>query len=192
MTQEPKIPTWQEFLTHTRQELRYLAEEFLFDEVRTDPVYFQVEFSNRTTRVRAAGYSYGHAFALEFGPVGEDDWWSLRALLAVRAIQLPEAFRHVSQLELVSRQAREFRRFASDVLTGDFSCVPALRDDRDRIRREGLEQQRRDHYERVVAAAARAFAIHDYVEFLRLVTPLESTWTKALELKVEIARKWLG
>jgi hypothetical protein len=191
MKHYPKVPKWPEFLAHTREELRYLVEEFSFDEVRADSANFQIDFANLTTRIRAEGGSYGHSFGLAFGPIGDADWWSLGLLLSVRAIELGR-YGSVSQLDLISHHARDLRQFASDVLRGDFSCIPALRALSERLHRESLEVQRRDHYERIVARAGKAFASHDYAEFLRLVTPLECMWSKAMKLKVEIARKKLA
>ena len=88
--------------------------------------------------------------------------------------------------------AIELRLFASDVLRGDLSCVPALRADRDRMNRERKEARRIHDYEGAVARAAEVFTSHDIRSFLCPVTPYKSLWSKAMTLKVEIIRRKLG
>lgn len=115
------VPTLDEFLSHTRESLRYL-EGFGFNEIET-PAYrnnnpFQLWFKADKRNVIVTGDGYGSSASIS---LEHDDGFELAEIYLVPEDRRPRNLgkQNPSQLEQVSQSASWLKEYGTDFLEGD-------------------------------------------------------------------------
>jgi hypothetical protein len=120
-------PSLDEFLSAVRREFAFLESEFGFTDQGTGPNPFSVIYRSDRTAVEVEGTQWGFGTQVMLSrlepSVGTPRFVPLWAILQLRA---PDGERVVSgQLRQLAIDASSLRRYATDVLQGDFTSFPA-------------------------------------------------------------------
>jgi hypothetical protein len=149
-------PAVKEFRAHAAREFQFLVEDFGFQEERVPRGRneFSVWFVNATTRVVVEGINWGFNARVAFGSAGPPDKFENCDLLDFIAIRCPGE--RTNAAELIHGQlhnlgafaqlgafAAILRRCGAQVLRGDLSVVPEIREIQRRRREEWEREERR-------------------------------------------------
>lgn len=138
-------PAVKEFRAHVATEFAYLTHDFGF---RRERVRLQNQFSasfvNDTTRVYVEGINWGGGARVAFGSAGPLEAFENFDLLDFASIRCPDRTTSAtatpqSQLSQLRALATLLRECGQEILRGDFSLAPQIRE---------LQRRRLDEWER--------------------------------------------
>lgn len=132
----------EKFRALSRQEFRYLVEDFDFVEQKIPNEesinQYQIQYANKSTFIKVEGIHYGQAIDVRIGRLKPEPWetykhYDLEDLIGIRCTEMsligPDGFSTSNdQAFQLKHYGSVLKKCAIDVLRGDFSIFPQLHD----------------------------------------------------------------
>lgn len=199
MNVEYYYPNQQELLDAIRTEFQFLVSDYGFaePEKRTDPYPnpYSVLFRKAQLEIVVEGHSYGGGTAVEIriskDALGkeQDSFW-IGWLTQIRRPDLlePEFPDKRGQLLQLPKLAHELKAVADDLLHGDLSILPQVRDAIAKARAEGEKHAAHQDFQRAEVRSQEAFRLHDYSSVVSILGPHRDLLNASSRKRLEIAK----
>jgi hypothetical protein len=199
MQVEEYIPNQQEFVNAIRAEFRFLVTDYGFAEPdeRTDPYPnpYSVLYRKAPIEILVEGISYGCGTDVEIrirkDALGkEQDRFSAGWLTQIRrpVFLVPEFPSKRGQLLQLPKLAYRLKSVADDILRGDLSILPQVRDVIAKARAEGEKHAAHQDFLRAEVRSQEAFRLHDYSAVVSLLGPHRNLLNASSRKRLEIAQ----
>jgi len=199
MNVEYYTPNKEEFLDAIRIEFQFLASDYGFaePEKRTDPYPnpYSVLYRKAPIEILIEGISYGSGMDVEIrikkDALGkEQDRFSVGWLTQIRRPDLlePEFPDKRGQLLQLPKLAYQLKEFADDVLRGDLSVLPQIRDAISKAIAEGEKHESQQDFLRAEMRSQEAFRLQDYSSVVSILGPHRNLLNASSRKRLEIAQ----
>jgi hypothetical protein len=199
MKVEYYTPDQQELVAAIHAEFQFLVNDYGFAVLakRLDPYPnpYSVLYRKPPIEILVEGTSYGTGMAIEFlagtnASGKEQDRFSLGWLTQIRrpdllALEFPDKR---GQLLELPKLARELKEVADDVLRGDLSILPQIRDMIAKARIEGEKNEAQREFLRAEVRSQEAFRHQDYSSVVTLLGPHRHLLNASSRKRLEIAQ----
>jgi hypothetical protein len=182
-----------------RKEFAFLESEYGFTELVNRPERYvnpySILYRRALVEVLVEGISYGCGTTIEFR-IKDDianapqDQFCVAWLTSIRRpdLQKPEFPDKRGQLVQLPRLAKELKEVADDLLRGDLSILPKIREAISKAKAEGQAREKLYQFRRAEARSQEAFRKRDFALVIRELEPHRDTLNKSSRERLEIAK----
>ena len=199
MTVEYYTPNKHELLDAIRTEFQFLVSDYGFAEPdkRPDsyPNPYSVLYLKAPIEILVEGISYGCGTNIELriseaASGKEQDCFSIGCLTQIRRSDLlePEFPNHRGQLLQLPKLAHQLKVVADDILRGDLSILPQIRDAIAKTRAEAEKHEAQEKILRAEVRSQEAFRLHNYSDVVSILGPHRNLLNASSRKRLEIAQ----
>ncbi|HEY1050782.1 MAG TPA: hypothetical protein VGE39_13525 [Prosthecobacter sp.] len=198
MPLEYHTPGKEELLNAIRHEFQFLVTEYGFVELQRRPERYlnpySVLYRKAPVDLCVEGISYGFGVCIEFRVREEGcqeplERFSLHWVVQIRRAPPELTFPDKrGQLTQIPKLAHELRSFADDLLRGDLSILPAVKNAIHQAQLKGDQHEAMDKFLRAEARSQEAFRAKNYASVVLLLGPCRDLLNPSSRKRLEIAQ----